>query len=81
MGLQAYKAMCTPEFYVFDANLRLQYHGQFDDARPRSGTPVTGKDLRAALDAVLQGKPVPASRPSIGCNVKWHPGKEPAYFG
>ncbi|GAX76118.1 hypothetical protein CEUSTIGMA_g3561.t1 [Chlamydomonas eustigma] len=76
-----YLAACTPEFYVFDKDLKLTYHGQFDDARPSSDKPVTGKDLRAALDSTLAGKPVPKSRPSIGCNIKWHPGNEPSYYG
>lgn len=78
---KAYRAACTPEFYVFDKDLQLAYHGQFDDTRPRRGDVPTGKDLRAALDAVLSHQPVPASRPSIGCNIKWHPGQEPDYFG
>lgn len=78
---QAYKAMCTPEFYIFDGSLKLQYHGQFDSARPGKNVPVTGKDVRDALDAVLAGEPVPSAKPSIGCNIKWHPGKEPSYFG
>lgn len=80
---KAYKAACTPEFYIFDINQKLAYHGQFDDARPKSDTspPVTGKDLRAALDAVVAGKPAPQTRPSIGCNIKWHPENEPDYYG
>ncbi|KAF8060293.1 hypothetical protein HT031_004828 [Scenedesmus sp. PABB004] len=81
---RAYTAACTPEFYVFDGDLRLTYHGQFDDARPNNGKPVTGADLRVALDAALAGAPLPADftpRPSIGCNIKWHPGQEPDYFG
>lgn len=78
---KAYKAACTPEFYVFTPDHTLAYHGQYDDSRPRSDKPVTGKDLRAALDAVVAGQAAPASRPSIGCNIKWHPGKEPDYFG
>ncbi|EIE22434.1 alkyl hydroperoxide reductase/ thiol specific antioxidant/ Mal allergen [Coccomyxa subellipsoidea C-169] len=69
-----YKAACTPEFYVFDSNRELAYHGQFDDARPGKGLPVTGNDLRAALDDVLAGRPVQRPvKPSIGCNIKWHP--------
>ncbi|MGA9060335.1 MAG: thioredoxin family protein [Terracidiphilus sp.] len=68
----AYKAACTPDPYLFDGNLRLVYRGQYDDSRPGNGIPVTGKDLRAAIDAVLAGKPVPAGqKPSIGCNIKW----------
>lgn len=79
---KAYAAACTPDFYVFDKNHKLVYRGQMDSSRPDSGIPVTGKDLRAALDAVLAGQPVPADqKPSIGCNIKWRPGNEPAYFG
>ena len=78
---KAYRAACTPEFYLFDADRKLVYRGQMDDSRPQSGIPVTGRDLRAALDAVLAGRPVPEDqRPSIGCNVKWKPGNEPEYF-
>ena len=69
---RAYKAACTPDFFLFDGNLRLVYRGQFDSSRPGNGIPVTGKDLRAAIDLVLAGKPVPTEqRPSIGCNIKW----------
>jgi peroxiredoxin len=79
---QAYRAACTPDLYLFDKDQRLVYRGQFDDSRPGNGRPVTGKDLRAALDAVLAGKPLSASqKPSIGCNIKWKPGNEPDYFG
>jgi len=68
----AYKAACTPDIFLFDGDLRLVYRGQFDSSRPGNGIPVTGEDLRAALDAVLDGQPVPADqRPSIGCNIKW----------
>ncbi len=68
----AYKAACTPDPYLFDADFRLVYRGQYDDSRPGNGVPVTGKDLRAAIDTVLAGKPVPTEqRPSIGCNIKW----------
>jgi peroxiredoxin len=68
----AYKAACTPDFFLFDGDLRLVYRGQFDSSRPGSGIPVTGQDLRSAIDLVLAGKPVPADqRPSIGCNIKW----------
>ena len=68
----AYKAACTPDLFLFDGDLRLIYRGQFDSSRPGNGIPVTGEDLRAALDAVLDGQPVPADqRPSIGCNIKW----------
>jgi peroxiredoxin len=79
---KAYNAACTPDFYVFDANRRLVYRGQLDDSRPSNGKPVTGRDVRAALDAVLDGKPVREGQtPSIGCNIKWRPGHEPDYFG
>jgi peroxiredoxin len=76
-----YRAACTPDFYLFDQDQRLVYRGQFDDSRPGNGLLVTGKDLRAAIDAVLSGKPVSATqKPSIGCNIKWKPGNEPDYF-
>jgi hypothetical protein len=102
---KAYKAMCTPEFYCFDSELKLVYHGQFDDARapwplsyllfhrlehssmdyffcagPGKNVPVTGRDIRDALDAIIAGKSPAPAKPSIGCNVKWHPGNEPDYF-
>lgn len=78
---KAYKAACTPDFFLFDANRKLVYRGQFDSSRPGNGLPVTGADLRAAADAVLAGKPVPEpQRPSIGCNIKWKEGQEPQYF-
>jgi peroxiredoxin len=78
---KAYRAACTPDIYLFDKNRKLVYRGQFDDSRPGNGIPVTGKDLRAALDAVLAGKPVPASqKASLGCNIKWKAGNEPDYF-
>ena len=78
---KAYAAACTPDFYVFDKDQKLVYRGQMDASRPNSDIPVTGQDLRAALDAVLAGKPVPADqKPSIGCNIKWKAGNEPAYF-
>ena len=77
---KAYGAACTPDFFLFDKERKLVYRGQFDDSRPESGIPVTGKDLKAALDAVLQGHPAPADqRPSIGCNIKWKAGNEPEY--
>lgn len=67
-----YHAECTPEFYVYDANMRLAYHGQFDSARPKSDTPVTGQDLTKALDALLSGQRVPEQQqPGIGCGIKW----------
>ncbi len=78
---RAYRAACTPDFYVFDKDQKLVYRGQMDSSRPDSGIPVTGKDLRAALDAVLAGQPVPEEQtPSIGCNIKWKAGNEPDYF-
>ena len=78
---KAYRAACTPDIYLFDKNRKLVYRGQFDDSRPGNGVPVTGKDLRAALDAVLAGKPVPQNQTaSIGCNIKWKSGNEPDYF-
>ncbi len=71
---RAYHAACTPDFFLFDGDLRLAYRGQFDSSRPGNGVPVTGRDLRAALDAVLAGQPVLADQlPSIGCNIKWKP--------
>ena len=78
----AYTAACTPDFFLFDAERRLVYRGQLDDSRPGNGKPLTGNDLRAALDAVLAGKPVsPDQKPSIGCNIKWKKGREPSYYG
>jgi peroxiredoxin len=75
---RAYKAACTPDFFLFDADRHLVYRGQLDGSRPGNGVPVTGADLRAALDSVLAGKPVsPNQRPSTGCNIKWKPGNEP----
>lgn len=77
----AYRAACTPDFYVFDAQRRLVYRGQMDDSRPGNNVPVTGSDLRRALDAVLAGQAVPQEqKPSMGCNIKWKPGNEPDYF-
>jgi len=79
---KAYRAACTPDFFLFDGDLRLVYRGQFDDSRPGNGAPVTGADLAAACEAVLDGEEVPAEqKPSIGCNIKWKPGAEPDYFG
>ena len=79
---KAYKAACTPDFFLFDRQHKLVYRGQFDDSRPKNGLPVTGTDLRAALDAVLAGQPVSTEqKPSIGCNIKWTAGSEPDYFG
>jgi len=77
---KAYAAACTPDFYVFDENRKLVYRGQLDDSRPGNGIPVTGRDLRAAIDAVLEGRPAPSvQKPSLGCNIKWKPGNEPSY--
>ena len=79
---KAYLAACTPDFYLFDADRVLVYRGQLDGSRPGNGAPVDGRDLWAALDAVLAGKPVPQDQlPSLGCNIKWKAGNEPAYFG
>lgn len=76
-----YRAACTPDFYLFDANFKLVYRGQLDDSRPSNNIPVTGKDLRLALDAVLAGQKVfEDQKPSIGCNIKWKHGNEPDYF-
>jgi peroxiredoxin len=78
---QAYHAACTPDFYVFDQHQRLVYRGQFDDSRPGNPRPVTGTDLRAALEAALAGLPATTDqKPSIGCNIKWKSGREPAWF-
>lgn len=75
---KAYGAACTPDFFLYDAERRLVYRGQLDASRPGNGIPVTGEDLRAAIDAVLEGRPIPADqRPSIGCSIKWRPGNEP----
>lgn len=77
---KAYTAACTPDFFLFDADRRLVYRGQFDDSRPRNDVPVTGVDLRAAIDAVLAGRPTAEDqRPSVGCSIKWRPGNEPSY--
>jgi len=79
---RAYKAACTPDFYLFDANRVLVYRGQLDGSRPGNDVPADGSDLRRALDAVLADELVPADQvPSIGCNIKWKPGNEPDYFG
>lgn len=78
---KAYTAACTPDFFLFDAKRQLIYRGQLDESRPSNGKPVTGADLRAAIDAVLADKPVASEqKPSIGCNIKWKPGNEPSYF-
>ena len=79
---KAYQAACTPDFFLYDQARKLVYRGQLDDSRPGNGKPLTGVDLRSALDAVLAGRPVQAEqRPSVGCNIKWKKGGQPAYFG
>ena len=79
---KAYHAACTPDFFVFDKERRLVYRGQMDGSRPGNDIPVTGKDLKSALDAVLEGNEVPEKQiPSMGCNIKWKQGNEPGYFG
>jgi thiol-disulfide isomerase/thioredoxin len=76
-----YRAACTPDLFLFDANRKLVYRGQFDDSRPGNGKPVTGDDLRKAIDAVLKGEAPPSRQiPSLGCSIKWKPGNEPDYF-
>lgn len=78
---KAYRAACTPDFFLFDAERKLAYRGQFDDARPGNDAPVTGADLRAAVEALLAGRAVSEEqKPSIGCNIKWRPGNEPQYY-
>ena len=79
---KAYQAACTPDLYLFDGEHRLVYRGQYDGARPGNDVPVTGGDLRAAVDALLAGDEVPPQQyPSLGCNIKWKPGREPDYYG
>jgi len=79
---RAFRAACTPDFFLFDEERRLVYRGQFDDSRPGNELPVTGRDLAAAVDALLTGAPIPTDqKPSLGCNIKWKPGGEPDYFG
>ena len=78
---KAYTAACTPDFFLLDAERKLAYRGQLDDSRPGNNKPVTGRDLRAAMDAVLAGQPVSQDqKSSIGCNIKWKKGNEPSYF-
>jgi len=78
---KAYSAACTPDFFLFDSNRRLVYRGQLDDSRPGNGKPLTGRDLRAALDCLISGRPVSEDqKPSLGCNIKWRAGNEPHYF-
>lgn len=79
---KAYRAACTPEFYLFNQERKLVYRGQLDDSRPGNDIPVTGKNLRTAIDALLSGGPISDDqRPSIGCNIKWKAGNTPDYFG
>jgi Peroxiredoxin len=79
---KAYRAACTPDFFLFDRDLKLVYRGQYDDSRPGNAVPVTGSDLRQAVNALLEGRVVPANqKPSMGCSIKWRPGNEPDYFG
>lgn len=79
---KAYTAACTPDFFLFDGSRRLVYRGQLDESRPSNGKPVTGADLRAAIEAVrTDGQVKVEQQPSIGCNIKWKPGNEPSYFG
>lgn len=79
---KAYHAACTPDFFLFDGDHKLVYRGQMDDSRPKTDRPITGKDLRAALEALLAGQPPLVNQtPSLGCNIKWLPGSEPSYFG
>ncbi len=79
---KAYRAACTPDFFLFDRDRTLVYRGQFDGARPGNDEPITGGDLRAAIEALATDRPVPAEQtPSIGCNIKWRPGNAPDYFG
>lgn len=77
---RAFRAACTPDLFLFDSGHRLVYRGQLDASRPGNDLPSDGRDLRAALDALLAGRPVdPRQTPSIGCNIKWHPGQEPVW--
>ena len=79
---KAYGAACTPDFFLYDGERALVYRGQFDDSRPSTDAPVTGNDLRAAADALLEGRDVPVAQvPSIGCNIKWKAGNSPDWFG
>jgi peroxiredoxin len=80
---KTYKAACTPDFFLFDANQQLAYRGQFDDSRPKSDKPLTGDDMRFAIESILACNPIPENeqKPSMGCNIKWKTGNEPDYFG
>tara|TARA_R110001599_G_scaffold1889_4_gene9691 strand:- start:112989 stop:113567 length:579 start_codon:yes stop_codon:yes gene_type:complete len=78
---KAYKAACTPDFFLFDRDLKLFYRGQFDDSRPGNGKPVTGNDMRAATSSLIEGEEnIEPQIPSMGCNIKWKSGNEPEYF-
>ena len=78
----AYRAACTPDFFLFDQNHRLVYRGQYDGSRPGNSVAVDGRDMRAAVDALLAGEEISGHQvPSVGCNIKWIPGREPDYFG
>lgn len=78
-----YMAACTPDFFIFDKDLKLAYRGQFDDSRPKNELPLTGNDMRAAIEATLAGNLISEDKqkPSMGCNIKWKPGNEPDYYG
>ncbi|MDH5594895.1 MAG: thioredoxin family protein, partial [Gammaproteobacteria bacterium] len=80
---KAYKAACTPDFFIFDDKQQLAYRGQFDDSRPKNDKPLTGDDMRNAIETILAGNTIPEEeqKPSMGCNIKWKPGNEPDYFG
>jgi len=79
---KSYKAACTPDFFLFDKELKLYYRGQFDKSRPKNDQVITGQDLRNALDSLLEGKASPPNQiPSLGCSIKWKAGNEPEYFG
>jgi peroxiredoxin len=78
----AFTAMCTPDFFLFDSGHRLVYRGRFDETRPNMGVPATGADLRAAIDALLEGRPIADQQwPSMGCSIKWRPGRVPDHVG
>ncbi|MHA1946705.1 MAG: thioredoxin family protein [Candidatus Hodarchaeales archaeon] len=79
---KSYRAACTPDFFLFDKDLKLYYRGQFDRSRPKNGQAITGEDLKNAINSLLEGKASPQNQvPSMGCNIKWKPGNEPEYFG
>ena len=79
---KSYRAACTPDFFLFDKDLKLYYRGQFDRSRPKNGQAITGEDLKNAINSLLKGKDSPLNQvPSMGCNIKWKPGNEPEYFG